>query len=58
MTSGEERMVYTIFFLICWEKAKEKINIDCIPMFCEFADAFPKELPCLPPHREMDFCNT
>ena len=30
-------------------------TIDCIPMVCEFADVFPKELPCLPPHREMDF---
>ena len=24
-------------------------------MVCEFADVFPKELPFLPPHREMDF---
>ena len=24
-------------------------------MVCEFADIFPKELPCLPPHREMNF---
>ena len=30
-------------------------TIDYIPMVCEFADVFPKELPCLPPHREMDF---
>ena len=30
-------------------------TVDCIPMVCEYADVFPKELPCLPPHREMDF---
>ena len=24
-------------------------------MVCEFADVFPKELPFLPPHKEMDF---
>ena len=30
-------------------------TVDCISMVCEFADVFPKELPCLPPHREMDF---
>ena len=32
-------------------------TIDCIPMVCEFVDVFLKELPCLPPHREMDFSN-
>ena len=36
-------------------EGKKKITIDCIPMVCEFVDVFPKELPCLPPHREMDF---
>ena len=24
-------------------------------MVCEFFDVFPKEFPCLPPHRKMDF---
>ncbi|RVW85779.1 Transposon Ty3-G Gag-Pol polyprotein [Vitis vinifera] len=36
-------------------EGKKMTTIDCIPMVCEFADVFPKELPCLPPHREMDF---
>ena len=53
MTSGQERMVGTIFFLT--GEGKKKTTIDCIPMVFEFADVFPKELPFLPPHREMDF---
>ena len=36
-------------------ESKNKTTIDCFPMVCEFANVFPKELPCLPPHREMDF---
>ncbi|KAL6329359.1 hypothetical protein AAG906_017667 [Vitis piasezkii] len=38
-----------------WGEGKKMTTIDCIPVVCEFADVFPKELPCLPPHREMDF---
>ena len=36
-------------------EGKKRTTVDCIPMVCEYADVFPKELPCLPPHREMDF---
>ena len=36
-------------------ESKNKTTIDCLPMVCEFANVFPKEFPCLPPHREMDF---
>ena len=38
-------------------EGKKMATIDCIPMVCEFVDVFLKELPCLPPHREMDFSN-
>ena len=54
--SRKDGLHYFLFNML--GEGKKKITIDCIPMFCEFADAFPKELSCLPPHREMDFCNT
>ena len=27
-----------------------------VPVVCEFSDVFPKELPGLPPDREIEFC--
>ena len=55
MTSGQKKMADDIFIFIMKEEGKKMTTIDCIPMVCEFADVFPKELTCLPPHREMDF---
>ena len=31
------------------------MTIENIPVVCEFSDVFPKELPGLPPQREIDF---
>ena len=34
----------------------KKTSISDVPVACEFFDVFPKELPGLPPHREIEFC--
>ena len=31
-------------------------SVDKVPIVCEFQDVFPKELPGLPPEREIEFC--
>ena len=34
----------------------KKTSISNVPVACEILDVFPKELPGLPPHREIEFC--
>ena len=34
----------------------EKTSILDVPITCEILDVFPYELPCLPPHRDIEFC--
>ena len=33
----------------------KKTSISNVPVACEILDVFPKELPGLPPHREIEF---
>ena len=35
--------------------AKASPNLTPIPMVCEFSNVFPKDLPRLPPDREVEF---
>ena len=32
-----------------------KVKLENIPVVCEFAEIFPKDLPRLPPDRELEF---
>ena len=34
----------------------EKTSILDVPITCEILVVFPYELPCLPPHRDIEFC--
>ena len=34
----------------------EKTSILDVPITCEILHVFPYELPCLPPHRDIEFC--
>ena len=51
--SGKDGGHYFLFNML--GEGKNKITIDCIPMVYEFAEVFPKELPCLHPYREINF---
>ncbi|CAN6462677.1 unnamed protein product [Victoria cruziana] len=43
-------------FVIWWSTEDiPKLNIDQIPVVCEYPDVFPDELPGLPPARELEF---
>ena len=32
-----------------------EVNLENVPMVCEFPDVFPEDLPGLPPDRELEF---
>ena len=49
-------------FMELWEKSrvaaisvKETLTIDVVPVVKEYRDVFPKDLPGLPPKREIEF---
>ena len=44
------------YLLLVRDITAEKTSISDVPVACEFLDIFLKELPGLPPHREIEFC--
>ena len=42
------------FFALVLDSKRGQVNLKDIPMIKEFLDVFPKELPGLPPEREVD----
>ena len=37
------------------DKTKEEVNVQDIPVACEFPDIFPEDLPGVPPERQVEF---
>lgn len=50
MTDGAQGLLVSLV-----EMKKEEKGLDSIPVVKEFPDVFPKELPSLPPEREIQF---
>ena len=42
------------FLALILDSKREQVNLETIPMIREFPDVFPKELPGVPPEREVD----
>ena len=42
------------FLALILDSKREQVNFKSIPMIMEFPDVFPKELPGVPPEREVD----
>ncbi|MCI70797.1 cellular nucleic acid-binding protein, partial [Trifolium medium] len=34
---------------------EEKLEVDALPVVCEFSDVFPEDISDLPPEREVEF---
>ena len=37
------------------DKSTSEMNLDNVPVICEFSDVFPEDLPGLPSDRELEF---
>ena len=48
------RKGYEAFLALILDSKREQVNFENIPMIREFPDVFPKELPGVPPEREVD----
>ena len=42
---------------LVWDKdsSRETPSLESVPVVCEFPEVFPKDLPGVPPEKEMDF---